>query len=337
MKNIAGFSALVIILLALVPCPQAQGQGHMFSAIQVAENGGPFPYALFLSVSTGFLFGRGEEILYKYSGQDTYLSQLLWNVKPLFYYGVALDFSRLHPLENPGFFSSLSFKSGFPGKTGSMEDRDWLTPQDELTCYSLSDNYTGGAFLLDFFLGLSVPVKKRVLLKFSWAFFWMSFQWTGRDGYIRRSASNTTPLDDSAGSSPLHGAVAIYSQNWLLTSPGLALQIPFLRYFRADLSFHISPLVFCFARDDHILRDLEILDYPRWGLFLEPRGDIVFSFQDRFELSLSLSYRYIQGSRGESYIRDTTTGSGGFYYQSTEEAGAAWSALDSALTFKVRL
>jgi outer membrane protease len=336
MKNIAGFSTLVIILWALVPGVPARGQGHILSNVPI-NTGTSFPYALSLFSSIGFLYGRGEEILYKYPGKETQLSQLLWNIKPLFYYGAALDFSRIHPLEKPGIFSSLSLKYGFPGKTGTMEDRDWLTPQDELTHYSLSDNYTGGAFLLDFLLGLSLPVKKRVLLKFYWTFSWMSFQWTGRDGYTRYSANNATPLDDSVGKSPLYGVAVMYSQNWIVTSPGLTLQIPLFRYFRADLSFQISPFLFCAARDDHVLRNLDFLDYVRGGLFLEPRGDFIFSFRDRFELSLSLAYRYLKGSRGESYSRNTLPGSGGFYTKLTEDAGAAWSALDSALTFKVRL
>jgi outer membrane protease len=336
MKNIAVFTALVIILWTL-PCPQVRGQGHTLSALITGTSAG-FPYGLTLAASTGFLYGYGEEIVYKYAGKETYLSQLLWNMKPLFYYGAALDFSRIRPLEKPGFFGSLSLKFGFPSKTGGMEDRDWMTMNDELTNYSLSDNYTNGAFLLDLFLGASLPLGDFALIKLQWSFSLMSFQWAGRDGYYQYSSSKNVPLDDSVGITPYYGVLILYAQNWLITSPGLAVQLPLSRHFRAELLFQISPFIFCNARDDHILRNLEFLDYVSGGLYLEPGGKFAFSFRERFELSLYGSYRYIRGGHGESYERSTGTGTGlGQYLKSEQDAGAAWYAFDSGLTFKVRL
>jgi outer membrane protease len=335
MKNIAGFSAFVIILWTLVPGLPARGQGHVLS--KDINKDVPFPYALSLFSSIGFLYGRGEEILYKYPGEEIQLSQLLWNVKPLFYYGAALDFSRLRPFEKAGFFSSLSLKFGFPGKTGIMEDRDWLTPKDELTNYSLSDNYTNQAFLLDFLLGLSLPLGSRSIIRLSWSFSWMSFQWTGRDGYVRYSINGDTPLDDSVEPSPLYGPSIVYTQEWLLTSPGLAIEVPLFPRFRANFSFQISPLVFCFARDDHVMRSLEFQDHVSGGLYMEPRGDFIFSLGEFFELSLAVSYRHVRGAHGESYGRNTGPGGSVSFYKSTEDAGAGWYALDSGLSFKVRL
>jgi outer membrane protease len=336
MKNIAVFTVFVIILTGLVFCPPLWSQGHVLSNATPGENGAPFPYALSLSSSTGFLYGYGEELVYKYPEGETYLSQLLWNMKPLFYMGTALDFSRIKPLEKPGFFTGLSLKFGFPGKTGTVEDRDWQAQSDELTNYSRSDNYTNGAFLLDALLGLSLPVKKIGILKFYWTFSWMSFQWTGRDGYVQYSPDKDIPLDDSMKKVPIYGASVVYLQNWLLTGPALAVNIPLFRHFRVDLKFQISPFVFCGARDDHVLRDLEFVDNIPWGLYMEPGGDFVFSFLDRFELSLSVSFRYIKGRRGDSYNRNTGQ-SGGMYLKHDQTAGAAWYALDSGLIFKVRL
>jgi outer membrane protease len=336
MKNIAVFSAFVIILWALVPGLPARGQGHVLSKVSETQDTA-FPYALSLFSSAGFLYGRGEEILYKYPGEEVQLSQLLWNVKPLFYYGAALDLSQIRPFEKAGFFSSLSLKFGFPGKTGIMEDRDWMTSKDELTNYSLSDNYTNQALLLDFLLGLSLPLGPRGRIKLFWSFSWMSFHWTGRDGYVRYSANGDTPLDDSVEQTPLYGPSIIYAQDWLLSSPGLAVEVPLFPRFRVNFSFQVSPLAFCVARDDHVMRFLEFQDYVSGGLFLEPRGDFIFSFRERFELSLSVSYRHIRGAHGESYGRNTGPGGTVFFYKSAEDSGAGWYALDSGLSFKVRL
>jgi outer membrane protease len=298
-----------------------------------------FPYALSMTSAAGFLYGYGEEIVYKYPGKDTYMSQLLWNLKPLFYAGGGLDFSRINPMERWGFFTGFSLKFGFPGNTGIMEDRDWNAPEDALSNYSQSDNYTDGALLFDYLLGLSFPLKSFALLKIYGGISWMSFHWTGRDGYIQYApVSNNVylPLDDSAAQEPLYGASITYSQDWLLIYPGAALCIPLPRRFRAALSFQISPLIFCVARDDHLLRNIEFRDYLFGGLYLEPRGDVSFSFTTRFELSLHVSYRFIKGAKGDSYARDTGAGKAGDFYQLSEDAGAAWYALDSGLSLKIR-
>jgi outer membrane protease len=335
MKNIAVFSAFVIILGALIPGVPVRAQGHILSKISVDPDTS-FPYALSLFSSVGFLYGRAEEILYKYPGETVQLSQLLWNTKPLFYYGAALDFSQIRPLEKPGLFSSLSLKFGFPGKTGSIEDRDWLTPQDELTNYSLSDNYTDHALLFDLVLGLSLPLMSRWQIKLFWSFSWMSFLWTGRDGYMRYSPNANIPLDDSVKETPLYGPSIVYAQEWFLTSPGLAVAISFFSRFRAALSFQISPWMACLARDNHVMRSLEFRDYVYGGLYLEPRGDFVFSFREYFELSLYVAYRYLKGGRGESYGRNTGSGGTDLFQKGAEEAGMGWYALDSGLSFKVR-
>jgi outer membrane protease len=340
MKNIAVFAAFVI-LCALVPCRQAWGQGHILSNIS-ANTGAAVPYSFSLASSFGLLAGYGEEIVYKYAGEETYLSQLLWNMKPLFYYGAALDFSWKNLLGALGFYSTLSLKFGFPGKTGIMEDRDWNTPEDELSNYSRSDNYTTGALLLDFSLGVSLPLRSFGVLKAYGALAWMNFQWTGRDGYLQYPKDSkgdylyTVALDDSTPKDPLYGISIIYSQNWLLISPGVALSVPLLTWLKLDASFQISPLIFCVARDDHLLAQNEYEDRITGGLYLEPRGDIIFSFRERFELSLYASYRFIKGAHGESWGRETGLEGDGSFYQYTQDTGAAWYALDSGITFKVR-
>jgi outer membrane protease len=338
MKNIAVFTGFVIIFHVFLICPRAWAQysGPVLSHFSIKNK---FPYTLSMTSAAGFLYGYGEEIVYKYPGKDTYMSQLLWNMKPLFYAGGTLDFSRLDPMEKWGGFTGFSLKFGFPGQTGIMEDRDWNAPEDALSNYSLSDNYTDGALLFDYLLGLSFPLRSFALLKIYWGVSWMSFHWTGRDGYTQYApvlGAAYLPLDDSAPKEPLYGASISYSQDWLITYPGVALGIPLSRWFKASLSFQISPLIFCAARDDHLLRDIEFRDYISGGLYMEPRGDATFSFQNRFELSLYVSYRFIRGARGESYGRKTGSTNNGEFYQYSEDAGAAWYTLDSGLSFTVR-
>jgi outer membrane protease len=301
-----------------------------------------FPYTFSVTPAAGFLYGYGEEIVYKYQGEDTYLSQLLWNIKPLFYAGGVLDFSRVNPMEKPGFFTALSLKFGFPGVTGSMKDRDWNAPDDALSNYSRSDNYTDGALFLDYLLGMSLPLKSFALLKIYWGGSWMSFRWTGRDGYLQYPKDRLgnylydAPLDESAEKISLEGPSISYSQDWFFTYPGLSLLVLLPRRFTLDISFQISPLVFCAARDNHLLSAHEYKDYITGGLYLEPRGSVAFSPSERLELSLYAAYRFIKGAHGDSFIRDTGTGKTGDFYQLSQDAGAAWYALDSGLSLKIR-
>jgi outer membrane protease len=341
MKNITLFIIFVIIFYTSMTGTRvwAQYSGPVPSPSSIKNK---FPYTLSVTPAAGFLYGYGEEIVYKYPGKDTYMSQLLWNIKPLFYAGGVLDFSRINPMEKWGFFTALSLKAGFPGKTGIMEDRDWLAPGDALSNYSRSDNYTDRALLFDYLLGLTLPLKSFALLKFHWSFSWMSFYWTGRDGYLRyprdqlNKPLHDTPLDDSVEKKPLYGPLISYSQDWIITSPGLSVFFPLPRRFGAELSFQISPLVFCFARDDHLLRNVEFRDYISGGLYLEPRGTIVFSPHERFELSLYVSYRFVKGAPGESYGRETGENKTGEFDKYSEDPGAAFYALDSGLSFKIR-
>jgi outer membrane protease len=323
-------------------CPRAWGQysGPVLSQIPVKNQ---FPYTLSMTSAAGFLYGYGEEIVYKkYPRQDVYLSQLLWNMKPLFYTGGVLDFSRVNPMEGPGFFTSLSLKFGFPGNTGIMEDRDWMAPEDALSNYSRSDNYTDRALLFDYLLGLTLPLKSFALLNIYWGLSWMSFHWTGRDGYLKYPKDQwgnylyDSPLDDSADEVPMIGPSISYSQDWVFTYPGLSLRIPLPYRFGVEFSFLISPLVFCFARDNHLSAAAEYEDYVFGGLCLEPRGNITFSPAGRFELSLYAAYRFIRGARGDSYSRNTGTGRNGDFYQQSQDAGAAFYALDSGLSLKIR-
>jgi outer membrane protease len=339
MKNIAVFIGFVIIFHTFITSTGAWGQysGPVLSQFPIKNK---FSYALSVAPLAGFLYGYGEEIVYKSPGNDTFLSQLLWDIKPLWYTGGLLDFSRINPMEKMGFFTVLSLKFGFPGNTGIMEDRDWEAPADALSHYSRSDAYTNGALLLDYVLGLSLPLKQFALLKLYWGGSWMSFHWTSRDGYTQyASFSNNAylPLDDSTPKRPLYGTSINYSQNWLISYPGAALCIPLPRGFRAALSFQISPLIYCVAWDDHLLRDIEFRDYITGGLYMEPRGDAAFSFGNRFELSLYVAYRFIKGAHGETYSRETGLNSGGEFTVNSEDAGAAWYALDSGLSLKIRL
>jgi outer membrane protease len=296
------------------------------------------PYTLSLDFTLGGKYGQAEEIVYKDQDSDIELSQLLWDLKPLVYWGVVLDYSRRNPLERVGFFIHASLQAAFPGKTGAMEDRDWKGPGDTLSNFSSHTNYTDGAWFLDLSAGLSLPLFSRFWLQFYGAFNYMNLQWSSREGYKQYAAIDENgiykPWSPDITPVPFFGPGISYSQDWMIFAPGLSLHLPFSRYFHAALSFQISPLIIGVAQDDHWQRRLQFTDFVFFGLFMEPRGSLVISPHERLDISLDFSYRFIKGSRGNTREEDTLTGKTKTYANS---GGASYYVMDLGLAVTLRL
>jgi outer membrane protease len=323
MKNIAVF----IFFVSILPVPAA-----VFSLPSFLSG-----YTPSLEFDTGILYGHAEELVYAPGGGR--ISRLDWEMKPLFYAGTVLDFSRADPLERAGFFVSLSMKFGIPAVTGVMEDRDWDN-QGLLTDFSRHDNHTEGAVLLDGLLGLSLPFRSLMVFSVYGAFSWMHFNWAGRDGYgqyLERVNYDPAIPVHSLPKEPYAGTVITYTQDWLFFSPGVSVLLPLSSLLFLKLSFQGSPFVYCAARDSHITTTTEFRDRILWGLYLEPGAELGFTFHRRCSLSLSVSYRMLDGNRGTSWLRSAGHGQNGFFTKLADQSGAAIHALDAGLSFKIRL
>jgi outer membrane protease len=338
MRTITVFSFFVSIWYLFFIVPPLSGESTIPAPPGAAKT---FPYAFSVKAVAGLLYGQGEEIVYKYEDNDIYYSQLLWDLKPLFYAGSSLSFSLWNPRESPGFFSEFLLRFGVPRHTGDMEDRDWMSNYNEdLTNFSSHDNYTEGALLMDFSAGLSFPLAIGPLFKLFLGFSYMRFKWIARDGYYQYAESTGgkyEPWDASIEKTPVYGPAIAYSQEWAIFTLGASLFVPLLPFFSLDFSFQFGPAAFCYAQDDHFERKRQFIDYVYRGLMFEGRGELVFSFNQRVSLSPYCGYRLIMGGRGESYIRQSGTGGDGIFDRSAyDTAGAGYAALDTGLILKVR-
>ena len=313
--------------------------GSPFAAAQETP---PKPYTLSTWTSFGAFLGHAEEIVYPPSGYKAKMfSQLLWDIKPLFYYGLSLDFSRAQPMEKWGFFAALSLKNGIPGKSGEMEDRDWMSVEnDSLTHYSVHNNYTNELFVFDASAGFSFPfIRDQFLLKTYVGMTYMHFSFTGQHGegtYARSLGDNKyAPIDED----PAHISFANwekvinYTQTWLTVAPGIALASYFNRFY-FEFFFTISPLVFCRGVDEHLTNSQVFKDYMRGGVFIEPGFHFSFIASRQLEFSLDLSWRYIGGTRGQTWY-GTQIGTATLVQEG--EAGARLSLFNIGLCMKIRL
>jgi outer membrane protease len=306
-------ACLFVLSAVMVMGLSAQGNDHNVS----------------FGVSLGLLDGQGEEIIYRNESGNNKLSQLLWDIKPLFYAGVDMAYSWQKPENIWGIFADTSFKFGFPGRTGVIEDRDWmvLAYPEFLTHYSVHDNKTESAMLIDANIGVSFRIFKIFLLKTYIAYSFMRFSWTANGGSFLYPASDgghgyLRPID-----------VVAYKQTWNTISPGVAFYGEFNRYFDLEISLALSPFIWCFAEDNHILRDLKITGNANGGFFIEP--GLVFSFKPAkyFAASFTFKYRNISGTRGNAeYVEQ-----GQPSFTARNMSGVAYSAFDIGLIGKFRI
>jgi outer membrane protease len=310
MKNIAVLTVLVII-------------SSVYSYAEESER----DYYFSFGPQFGFVYGQVLEYVYPLPGEtkNELLSELIWEMKPVFYYGIQAQFSRIDKTKSPGFFSSFSFNAGIPADSGVMEDRDWLYPlNSDLTRFSSHTNRTNEFFLLDAAVGVSFPVNSFLYIKEFISASWMRFVFTGRDGYGIYNDMNQKEHYFSGEK------VISYQQDWLLLGIGISTCINILYPFSFEFSFQLSPITYCAATDNHISRNIIFRDFT-WGLFLEPSFNMSFAVKP-VELSFGLSYRHIGKTKGDSYTNEKNEG----FYLGENKAGAGLSILDSRLIAGIR-
>jgi outer membrane protease len=288
--------------------------------------------------SFGILNGQADELVFRDSTTDDKLSQLLWDFKPLMYAGLDINYSWLKPTNKWGIFVNASFKFGFPSATGVVEDRDWISLYypNFLTHYSVHDNMTESAILMDFGIGASFVIFQKFLLKAYVSYHYMSFSWAASRGSILYPDW----ADGTHDYLPLYYGskkIGTYEQEWHVVSPAIAFYGEFNRFFDIEIAFQATPLIWCNAVDNHLLRDLVITENMSWGLFIEP--SLLFSFKptDHFALSFSFAYRNISGTRGDSVYKysgpppDEVSGTYPYI------AGAGYTGFDIGLIAKFKL
>jgi len=329
MKNITVFTVLVIIISAFVLNNSAYCQDFNKSE----------KYGFSIGPICGFFYGQAFEYVYSGDTKGKLLSELKWDMKPVYYTGIQLDFGRIDPMTSPGFFSTASFKVGFGGDSGKIEDRDWMSIEnDALTHFSSHTNKTRELIWLDITAGATLPIKDYFYIKPFFSGSWMRFSFAGRDGYVKYAkkvqAGIYLPIDDDPNFDFYEDKDVInYKQNWFLAATGFSVGTKILFPFSFDLSFQISPLTYCAAIDEHLLRDLTFADFSGLGLFIESGGSVSFTAQ-RIEFSFNFNYRYIGKTRGISYMKE---GNGDYPPKPNSEAGAGLSLADTSFLIRVRL
>ena len=274
---------------------------------------------------TGFLYGQSEELVYKSAATNQYRSELLWDLKPLFYFGLGAEFAPVNPFRHRGFSISAHLKFGLPHDTGIIENRDWNNNHnDDFTNYSRHYAFMLASYLADINAGYSWRLNNFMFLRLFGEFSFMYFSWAARDGYYQ--------FPPGSSSVNVYGDVIRYLQTWFIISPGISLGLRISPALSLEGIFSYSPLIFSFNRDDHTLKNVTYWDNLSFGNYFNFGSRIVISPTERFDLILSAFYRRIRGTRG-----DTQIDNGSFVTLHQNIGGAGYSALDISLALRIRL
>jgi outer membrane protease len=286
----------IILLLFLVSICSVTGQTN---------------YAVTLGFRTGFLHGTAYELVYDQDKNSPYVSELQWNMQPLWYGGIIIEYGPKEPSVNIGFYGVLGLKLGVPAKTGAMENRDWLTPTTtpgSLTMFSSHDNHTKAAIIVDLEPGISLPLINNLSMYLYPGLSYMYFKFEGRDGYTQYGSNNRVatqnnpyvPWDSSWPKNSIYGIGIGYEQHWFIVRPGLGF-IWNLKNFAIDASISVSPLIVSYTVDNHYKRSppFEARSSLSGGFFVEPKVSLFYEFVSRYGVGLSFSYRHISETSGD--------------------------------------
>jgi outer membrane protease len=282
-------------------------------------------YGFSVTGGAGILYGTSYEIVYLQEGKNDYLSELQWEIKPLIYLGIKIDYTLKNPADMSGFFFSFGFKAAVPMKTGIMEDRDWDSfsyPVDPgtLTNFSSHENRTINAFLISFDTAFSIPVRKLVIKYFLNVDF-MFYKWEAWNGFFQYMNYNFEKK-------PIDGLCISYRQYWFLFNTGVKADL-FLDYFSFSAGIFFGPS-FCIAIDDHHSRNIKFIDSLYIGLMVRPELGFSFNVSRQCTVGLFASYHYTTETRGNTMQKNNGIVSG----ITKGSAGAAFRAFEGAVTVK---
>ena len=296
-------------------------------------------YNFSVSPFFGFAYGQAEELVYPTSTRAQFLSELIWEMKPVYYIGGKFEFGLIDKMTRLGFFSSLSMKAGVPGFTGIHENSDWESIENNaLTHFSSHDNRTIEFFWADIDIGATIPAVFLYIKPF-FTGSWMRFSFSGHDGegkYAREKNPPSKvfyPISDNPKLREFSGKVITYQQNWFLASAGLAIGTEILSPFYLEMSFKISTLTYCAAVDHHIEAEKVFYDYTGLGLFLEPKASISYRLNNLI-FSAEGIYRHIGHTRGITYLRQNNNE---FVIPLANESGAGLSLFSVNILLRILL
>lgn len=238
---------------------------------------------------------QGEYVYYKYLDDDSHeqgakLSQLDWDLKNVFCLGVDFKMSAKN------WHWSYGVKTAVPKDVGIMADSDWKNvvylPEIDSTYADLLTNYTESKNQLKFFLDTNAKVGYKFspdtkisfqpFFELGYRFIKMSAQ--GLRGAYGNSVTVDVPhyeawdsLYATTKNEDESKTVVVFTQSFVFTWLGLETSIWLNNRFGFGWTFALSPFLFAYSLDLHVLRSDQFHDLV-CGFFQSAHVDFFMDF-----------------------------------------------------------
>lgn len=290
-KKITIMIFLVFLSVSTIPATQAHDG-------QLIDEGRILGFTI--EPSFGYLTGEVREIVYFDSANQTYLSELLWDLDNIFYAGGSVSLNMFNRIfVNTGIWTSINKGNGY------MEDYDWLNllgydypTYDEhersgWTNWSLSSVEVIKSLLFD--INTSFDFLKHRDFKLSVTVGYKSVYWDWSDKI----------LDSLYPSGPDVIPVGIDAIDYQL-----ALDIPYFGFggafnikgFFLDGRMIYSPFVFGGDHDHHILTNTHYYDKIILGQYIAASIKSGYRFNRFFSLTGQIVMEYLFEQRGDTSV-----------------------------------
>lgn len=268
----------------------------------------------------GVRYGTLGEYVYTPDTSGSYqkLSELDWDMKPVWYYGGKASFGWR------GISLSGYAAGSIPGRTGSMYDSDWQNitingDADTKTNYSISENTLTSSYKLGADVSYTFYLDKYVSVQAIAAVDYMYTKMEARNGYGWYADAST--LGTSVGysydsdnaiyfsSGELRGVD--YTREDMLTWIGVTNIITPFRQFTGTLSFFVSPYAYIQSIDCHYGNGsnnyyIDIMSGFCSAYKFETAG--AYNFTKNFSLRLTVSWIFSGIIKGEDYYSTSQSG-----------------------------
>jgi outer membrane protease len=338
----AAFSLLASLPLCAFSPAAASPAGFSFAGI-----GAPH---VSLSPFMETAIGEAREYVYK---KDQYLSELVWDMKPMISFGLTANAGW-----DRGLQLSAEAVAGIPSDTGEMEDSDWLNliygGTNWKTTYSKHTANLKYAWQLkaeagwEFELPLRIyGSRERITVTPGVSFRYLTWKWHATGGYLQ----HTSMVDGSypAWSADMtkvacYGTPITYLQEFWMPAAGLSVSVPVGETVRISAGFSGTLWVWCNGVDTHYgatsagstfwdYTDSSVgtvyYDILSGGWLAEPELGVRWDRFERVSLFLEGRWTLIGGLRGDTAEQSTEGGSIAWARESSGEGGGA--ALDTAV------
>ena len=266
---------------------------------------------------------------------NSLLSEIKWDMGAQMTAGMELRIAPADLFLKTGFSLGGNLWWHFPANDRSMRDTDW---DDDGNKYSYGESIasTLAGMEAEGRLTVHFPIRNKYLIEASAEVWYGRYAAIAHDGWVSWAGSGEKI--------PLYGAAVEYVQEWILFAPGLGIRRK-LNKTHIGVRAALSPFIWGYHIDNHYFRTLEnddpdqkyirYTDITRGRLFYMVQADWSWNITRYVQTGITVNYRAILNSRGDTTI--TTTGLAGYSFLYREMAGAALRTIGVDLTIRTAL